>query len=270
LTSRRHDDRCGVGPNEGNLSARCARERIKRARRCGVISMRLLEHFLAADVAAATNGEWFTLLWRRTFTLAGNVDRRVKKKTTARGPRASKPWRRLAVRVPLPAVRLDATDVKDQQRELHRPRNHDGGAAVGHGETPSQVQPPPTGDRTAKQIPPEARVSAPTSHWRDWTNWGLGIWLCLSPTILGFSGAVATRDAVATGYLLILATVAALTVFRPWEEGIVFGIGVWLVSSPFVLGVTAVAATTNFIAVGLIAIVLAWQQISAAACPRAG
>ncbi len=37
----------------------------------------------------------------------------------------------------------------------------------------------------------------PPKQWEDWVNWGLGIWLCLSPWVLLFSAeAAATENAV--------------------------------------------------------------------------
>src|SRR6202030_3932992 len=80
-------------------------------------------------------------------------------------------------------------------------------------------------------------------QWEDWTNWVLGIVLCLSPWALLFDkDSIATENAVVVGFLIILAEVVTLSVFEPWEEWINVILGGWLVISPFVLAITSTAA----------------------------
>ena len=102
----------------------------------------------------------------------------------------------------------------------------------------------------------------PPKQWEDWTDWALGIWLCLSPWVLRFEfDSTATRNAVILGSLVILAEVVTLSVFRLWEEWINVLLGGWLVLSPWVLGVASAAAKANFVIVGLLIAGLALYQV---------
>jgi hypothetical protein len=109
-----------------------------------------------------------------------------------------------------------------------------------------------------------AELSLP-KQWEDWANWAFGIWLCISPWALEFDlDPVPTRNAVIVGFLIILAEVVTLSVFRPWEEWINVALGAWLVVSPWVLGIAAPVATANFVVVGALVIVLALYEMRAA------
>jgi len=101
----------------------------------------------------------------------------------------------------------------------------------------------------------------PPRQWEDWCDWALGIWLVLSPWVLHFwLDSTATRNAVIVGALVILAEVVTLSVFRAWEEWINVALGVWLVISPWILGIEG-AASTNFVVVGAIIAALALYEV---------
>lgn len=196
--------------------------------------------------------------------MAGNVDGRAGKKLAGR-KRPPGDRQRRSSRGRVGTGGLDLKEVDNAPVENRRPEDLGGPGDPGGPRLDSR----PVGDRQgadggAPARPSGAGTSRPTSTWGDWINWGLGLWLCLSPTILSLGGDAATLNAVATGYLLMLAEVATLTVFRVWEEGIVIAIGMWLISSPFILDVPAVAAKANFVVVGLAVTALAWHQIRAA------
>lgn len=110
----------------------------------------------------------------------------------------------------------------------------------------------------------------PPRQWEDWCDWGLGIWLLLSPWVLGFAfDTPATRNAVIVGALVIVAEVVTLSVFRVWEEWINVALGAWLAISPWVLGIGG-AAQANFVVVGAIIAALAVYEVreTARASPR--
>jgi len=110
-------------------------------------------------------------------------------------------------------------------------------------------------------MPARAEVSLP-KQWEDWANWVFGIWLCLSPWALQFDlEPVPTRNAVIVGFLIILAEVVTLSVFRAWEEWINVILGAWLVISPWVLGVASTAATVNFVIIGVLVVALALYEM---------
>jgi hypothetical protein len=101
----------------------------------------------------------------------------------------------------------------------------------------------------------------PPRQWEDWCDWGLGIWLILSPWVLHFwPDSTATRNAVVVGAIVIFAEVVTLSVFRVWEEWINVALGAWLVVSPWVLGFGGVAQT-NAVIVGLIIAALALYEV---------
>src|SRR2546423_803741 len=99
-------------------------------------------------------------------------------------------------------------------------------------------------------------------QWEDWCSWILGIWLCLSPWILQFSGEpLLTQNAVVVGFLLILSEVVTLSAFRPWEEWINIALGAWLIVSPFVLKTAALTPKADFVLVGLAVVALALYEL---------
>jgi hypothetical protein len=104
---------------------------------------------------------------------------------------------------------------------------------------------------------------SPPKQWEDWVNLVLGIWLCVSPWILQAGGdeMIATQNAVLVGFLLIVTETVTLVSFRVWEEWISVVLGAWLVVSPWVLGITALVPTANFVIVGLAVVVLALYEI---------
>jgi hypothetical protein len=110
-------------------------------------------------------------------------------------------------------------------------------------------------------MPASAEVSLP-KQWEDWASWAFGIWLCISPWALQFDlESVPTRNAVIVGFLIVLAEVVTLSIFRPWEEWINVALGAWLVISPWVLGIASTAATVNFVIVGVLVIALALYEM---------
>jgi hypothetical protein len=120
---------------------------------------------------------------------------------------------------------------------------------------------PTVSDRQPVSLMPSVAFTPPT-HWQDWVSWSLGIWLCLSPWALGFSGDTASmQNAVIVGFLLILTEVVTLSVFEPWEEWLNVVLGGWLVVCPWVLGVNAVLARAHFVIVGAAVALLAIYEL---------
>ena len=96
--------------------------------------------------------------------------------------------------------------------------------------------------------------------WASWIDFVLGIWLIISPFVLGFrmmSGR-ATIDDVIFGILIAafsLWTAFKLTKFAGWLLGL---FGLWIVIAPFVLSTHTVAKVTpNDMIVGIIVLILA-------------
>lgn len=85
--------------------------------------------------------------------------------------------------------------------------------------------------------------------------------LFLSPWLFAFAREKAMADAWVSALLVALVSVAALLVFREWEEWINVALGVWIVASPFILGFAHTTAAHVMIAVGLVIAYLALLEL---------
>ena len=100
--------------------------------------------------------------------------------------------------------------------------------------------------------------------WEDWSGVALGLWLLLSPWILGYSeSSAATMNALFLGATLVFLEQLNLDMHEDLEEWMDIVAGVWLVASPLVVGFTnAPAAAINAIAVGTLTVVFAALALS--------
>ncbi|HEY1327475.1 MAG TPA: SPW repeat protein [Casimicrobiaceae bacterium] len=109
-------------------------------------------------------------------------------------------------------------------------------------------------------------------RWQDWVNLLLGIWLFLSPWLLGYYEASMTAawNAWILGVALVVFSAIAVSMPQMWEEVINILIGIWMIISPWVLRFSGVTRSgeTNAVIVGIIAIVLAaWAMGMARQAP---
>jgi hypothetical protein len=102
------------------------------------------------------------------------------------------------------------------------------------------------------------------SKWQDWTSFGLGLWLAMSPWFLDFSEHdAATANAAFLGLALALGAHFEASCDAVSAEWLNAAAGAWLVASPFALGYSAhFAATANSVAVGTLVIALAASALS--------
>jgi len=103
-------------------------------------------------------------------------------------------------------------------------------------------------------------------RWQDWLALALGLWLLISPWLLGFSDVgVAAWNAVLVGVGIALFAAAALAKPADWQEWVALAFGVWLVISPWLLGFGeqhAVAAWHQVIVGLLVGIDALWAVAS--------
>lgn len=117
-----------------------------------------------------------------------------------------------------------------------------------------------------------ARVAQSKERWRDGVMLVLGVWLFLSPWILGFAAALPAAAGEATGSPaawnawivgIVIAAVAAWAIvrFAPWQDWVNGVLGAWLVIAPWVLGFGGLAtAAWNHVIVGLLVLAFAaWE-----------
>jgi hypothetical protein len=102
------------------------------------------------------------------------------------------------------------------------------------------------------------------TRWQDWASFTLGLWLALSPWIVGYTQhESATGNAVFLGLALALGCHFEAAFDESAPEWINLAAGLWLVTAPFVLGFSAAhVATANSIAVGSLVAVLAGSALS--------
>lgn len=110
-------------------------------------------------------------------------------------------------------------------------------------------------------------------HWQDWGNLVLGLWLFVSPWVLGYAGLrSAAWNSWIMGVVVAAVSVSALILFAPWQEWVNVIMGVWLLVAPWVMGFAGsenAAALWNHVAGGLLIGGLAlWDALEHAAEDR--
>ena len=100
---------------------------------------------------------------------------------------------------------------------------------------------------------------ARVKHWQDPGNALAGVWLVISPWVLGFSNVtIAATTTIAVGVLLVATSVGAMQFAQAWEEWLDAILGVGLVLLPFVVGFDGVLpALQNALACGALVTFLA-------------
>ena len=90
-----------------------------------------------------------------------------------------------------------------------------------------------------------------TARWQDWVSFALGLWLAVSPWIVGYEHRIPeTANAAFVGIALALAAHFEIGMDELWTEWINFTVGLWLLAAPFALEFIGRAAMVNCIAVG--------------------
>jgi hypothetical protein len=101
-------------------------------------------------------------------------------------------------------------------------------------------------------------------RWQDWLNLLIGLWLFVSPWVLGFAGSEisASWNAWILGAAILVFSAIAVSLPQAWEEVINILLGIWMVISSWVIGVTNRAVETNAVIVGLLVILFAAWAIA--------
>ncbi|HJY75236.1 MAG TPA: SPW repeat protein [Burkholderiales bacterium] len=111
----------------------------------------------------------------------------------------------------------------------------------------------------------EGMNAAATTRWQQWTSFGLGLWLAMSPWICGYADdqQFATGNAAFMGIALALASHFEASFDPCSAEWLNLAAGTWLAAAPFVLGfATAAVPAGNSIAVGTLVMALAVSALS--------
>jgi hypothetical protein len=91
----------------------------------------------------------------------------------------------------------------------------------------------------------------------DVLNLILGGFLFASPWIFGFASGVQTQNAVISGIVIAVLSIAALAAFAQWEEWLNLAVGLWVLVSPWILGFANTTAMMVCVVVGAIVAVIA-------------
>lgn len=105
------------------------------------------------------------------------------------------------------------------------------------------------------------------TYWQDWANLALGVWLFVSPWLLGYVAVPAAAwNSWVCGIVAAAMAVASLIQYARWVEWVNVAVGVWLVVSPWVLAFAwagEMASVFNHVVVGLLVGVLALWDVLA-------
>jgi hypothetical protein len=90
-----------------------------------------------------------------------------------------------------------------------------------------------------------------TARWQDWTSFALGLWLAVSPWIIGYDvDRAATANAAFVGVALAIGAHFQIGFDELWTEWLNFAVGLWLLAAPFLFGFTSTSGMINCIVVG--------------------
>ena len=115
--------------------------------------------------------------------------------------------------------------------------------------------------------------TTPNAHWQDWGTLVLGVWLFAAPWVMNYVPLqVAAWNSWIFGAVIAVLSIAALVQFARWEEWLNAAIGLWLLISPWALGIAAPENRNlvwNFMAVGIVVGALAlWEALTSREPPR--
>lgn len=95
----------------------------------------------------------------------------------------------------------------------------------------------------------------------DVLNLVVGALLLFSPWIFAFASGVQTQNAMISGIIIAVLSIAALAAFAEWEEWLNLVVGLWVLVSPWVLGFANTNAMWVHITIGIIVAVVAAIEV---------
>jgi uncharacterized membrane protein YqhA len=95
----------------------------------------------------------------------------------------------------------------------------------------------------------------------DVLNLILGAFLFFSPWIFDFAAGAQTQNAMVSGIIIAVLSIAALAAFMEWEEWVNLVVGLWVLVSPWVLGFANTTAMAVHVIVGILVAVIAAVEL---------
>jgi len=99
------------------------------------------------------------------------------------------------------------------------------------------------------------------THWQDYVSVLVGIWLMVSPWVLGIQGNLAAiGNCVVIGGVMVAFAVVEMFIHESWEEWSEIVLGAWLIGSPWILEFTGipVAMQNALICGGIVTVLALW------------
>jgi SPW repeat len=95
----------------------------------------------------------------------------------------------------------------------------------------------------------------------DVLNLILGAFLFFTPWIFGFAAGAETLNAIISGIIIAVLSIASLAVFMEWEEWLNLVAGLWVLVSPWLLGFANTTAMGVHVTVGILVVVIAAVEL---------
>jgi succinate dehydrogenase/fumarate reductase cytochrome b subunit len=95
----------------------------------------------------------------------------------------------------------------------------------------------------------------------DVLNLILGAFLFFTPWIFDFAAGAQTQNAMISGIIIAVLSIAALAAFMEWEEWVNLVVGLWVLVSPWVLGFANTTAMVVHVIVGILVAVIAAVEL---------
>jgi len=102
------------------------------------------------------------------------------------------------------------------------------------------------------------------THWQDWDDLLLGLWVFSSPWVFGFPPAAAAAhwSAWILGGAITVVAIVTLFIPRAWDEPLTALLGLCLILSPWVLGFSdLMRASSACLVAGVLVIALACRAM---------
>jgi hypothetical protein len=95
----------------------------------------------------------------------------------------------------------------------------------------------------------------------DVLNLILGAFLFFSPWIFGFASGAQSQNAMISGIVIAVLSIAALAAFMAWEEWLNLVVGLWVLVSPWILGFADTIAMQVHVVVGILVAIIAAVEL---------
>jgi hypothetical protein len=108
-----------------------------------------------------------------------------------------------------------------------------------------------------------SRITLPQEHksWEDWAVFALGGVLLLSPIIDGTAlSPLVISNVVVAGFAVMAVAISELMLAERWDARLTFGLGIWMMLAPYIIGYAGKLGFWHGVIGGLIAVLAAFEM----------